>query len=356
MFFRVRNSMNPVRYVLAAFMVFLLCGMAMAQQETGQISGTIKDPSGAVVPDVAVQVRSVATSQERTATTSGSGSYTVTNLLPGNYSVTVSKAGFTRPRCRSRSMSAASQPRTSPLRSARPPRPSRVVGGAVEQVNVETQVLMDVVNDEAGRESSDPDAQSVRSCGHRRQRRSGRSRRHDRGTGYSINGQRSASTNMLLDGSDNNDSFTATVGQSVPLDSVQEFSVVSSSFTAEYGRASGGVINVATKSGSNSFHGSPTSSTASPRSRPTVLTTTPMKSERGLYAQPVRVLDRRSDRQGQAILLQQYRMVPRPERVDHNRACTDLAADSRIRSGDAGFLQAYGTLKSGLILGKPIQG
>ena len=77
-----------------------------------------------------------------------------------------------------------------------------------------------------------------------------------RGAGYAINGQRSADTDILLDGGENVDLFTATVGQSVPLDSVQEFRVVTSDFTAEYGRAGGGVINVTTKSGTNQFHGS----------------------------------------------------------------------------------------------------
>src|SRR6202008_1796734 len=77
-----------------------------------------------------------------------------------------------------------------------------------------------------------------------------------RGTGFAINGQRSSSTNILLDGGENVDLYTATVGQSVPLDAVQEFRVITSNFSAEYGRASGGIVNVATKAGSNSFHGS----------------------------------------------------------------------------------------------------
>ena len=66
---------------------------------------------------------------------------------------------------------------------------------------------------------------------------------------------RASSTNILLDGSANNDEFTGSKGQDVPLDSVQEFSVVTSNFSAQYGRASGGVVNVATKSGTNSFRG-----------------------------------------------------------------------------------------------------
>src|SRR5207244_8666305 len=57
----------------------------------------------------------------------------------------------------------------------------------------------------------------------------------NRGAGFAINGQRSASTDILLDGGENVDTFTAGVGQAIPLDSVQEFSVLTNNFTAEYG-------------------------------------------------------------------------------------------------------------------------
>jgi outer membrane receptor protein involved in Fe transport len=76
-----------------------------------------------------------------------------------------------------------------------------------------------------------------------------------RGVGFAINGQRESGTNVLLDGAANNNEFTAGVGQSVPLDSIQEFSILTGNFTAEFGRASGGVVNVVTKSGTNEFHG-----------------------------------------------------------------------------------------------------
>src|SRR5262245_62444642 len=75
-----------------------------------------------------------------------------------------------------------------------------------------------------------------------------------RGVNVAINGQRSASTNILLDGAANNDEFTAGVGQTVPLDSVQEYSIITNNFTAEFGRASGGIVNVETKSGTNNYH------------------------------------------------------------------------------------------------------
>ncbi len=77
-----------------------------------------------------------------------------------------------------------------------------------------------------------------------------------RGVGVSFSGERAASTEILLDGVENVDAFGASVGQTIPLDAVQEYSVITDGFPAEYGRASGGIVNLVTKSGTNSLHGS----------------------------------------------------------------------------------------------------
>ena len=77
----------------------------------------------------------------------------------------------------------------------------------------------------------------------------------DRGLGFSINGQRASGTEILLDGAENSNLFDTTVGLLIPQDATQEFRVITNNFDAQYGRASGGVVNVVTKSGSNSFHG-----------------------------------------------------------------------------------------------------
>jgi hypothetical protein len=252
-FFRAITTMNRGRYVIAALMALMLCGMAMAQQETGQISGTVKDASGAVVPGAAVTARSVATSLERTATTNSSGYYVIPNLLPGAFTVTVTMTGFNAAK---RQIDVTVGSRISAdfaLAVGSSATTIEVVGGAVEQVNIESQTLVDTITAKQVETLPTLTRNPYDLVGI-----SGNISPDDagRGAGYAINGQRSSSTNILLDGSDNNDSFTATPGQAVPLDSVQEFSVVTSSFTAEYGRAGGGVVNVATKSGSNTFHGS----------------------------------------------------------------------------------------------------
>src|SRR6202041_981719 len=70
-----------------------------------------------------------------------------------------------------------------------------------------------------------------------------------RGVGYSLNGQRSTGTEILLDGVENIAVFGDGVGILVPIDAVQEFSVITSNFQPEYGRASGGIVNVTTRTG-----------------------------------------------------------------------------------------------------------
>ena len=77
-----------------------------------------------------------------------------------------------------------------------------------------------------------------------------------RGVGYSLNGQRESGTEILLDGVENVQIFSYSVGQPVPVDTVQEYSIITNNFSTEYGRASGGVVNVSSKSGTNDFHGS----------------------------------------------------------------------------------------------------
>ncbi len=79
---------------------------------------------------------------------------------------------------------------------------------------------------------------------------------YSRGVGFAVNGQRESGTEILLDGVENVSIFSYEVGEQVPIDAVQEYNVVTNNFAAEYGRASGGVVNVSTKAGTNVFHGS----------------------------------------------------------------------------------------------------
>ncbi|HEX8146063.1 MAG TPA: TonB-dependent receptor [Pyrinomonadaceae bacterium] len=250
--------------VLAALLV-ALSATAFAQLETGQITGRVTDPNGAVVPGAAVVVKSVENGAVRNATADEEGVYTVTNLLPGLYEVTVEAQNFAKSAQRVQvTVGAKASLDTQLSVTAITGEVVDVVAGAGVEVNTQNQELSNVVSGEQIRELP-----TITRNPYNLVQLSGNAQTDDpstsqndtagtstyRGAGASLNGQRAASTNILLDGADNNNSYTATVGQLIPLDSVQEFRVVTSNFSAEYGRASGGIVNVATRSGSNGFNG-----------------------------------------------------------------------------------------------------
>jgi hypothetical protein len=238
---------------LFCVLAVLLAALPLAGQvETGQIVGTVMDPTGAVVPNAKVTVRAQATQVSRSATTNEAGLYTFANLLPGDYEITVEASGFATQR---RPVTVAVGARVTVdfrLEVGRTETVVEVAATAV-QVNTATQTLGVVIDRQAVVElpslTRNPYDFVVTAGNVSETDPTGR------GVGVAINGQRAASTNVLLDGAANNDEFVAAVGQTVPLDSVQEFSVLTNNFTAEFGRASGGVVNVATRSGTNEFHG-----------------------------------------------------------------------------------------------------
>ncbi len=250
-----RTAANGLLRATTALFVLVMCSaLAFGQTETGQISGIVTDQNGAVIPGATVTVKSINSGATRNSTASDEGSYTVTNLQPGPYEVTAQSGSFspstTRVEVTTGSKITADVQLGVTLQGATVNVTTE--GGA--EVNTTNQELSDVVTGTQLRElptlTRNPYS-LVQLSGNA----SSDSEGSGRGTGFSLNGQRSASTNVLLDGGENVDTFTATVGQSIPLDAVQEFRVITSNFSAEYGRASGGVVNVTTRPGTNEFHG-----------------------------------------------------------------------------------------------------
>ena len=240
--------------MLLLLMALLASAFAcFAQTETGQIIGTIQDASGAVVPKVAVGAVNVATGVQRSTVTNSTGVYVLPNLSAGNWEITFTASGFASQK-KIVTVDVASKLTVDVKLEVGNTSTSVEVSATGVTVNTESQTLSNTIQNQQVTElptltrnpydfvATLPNVASDSNSA--------------RGTGYAINGMRSSSTNVMLDGVANNDEFTATVGQQVPVDSVQEYAVVTSSFTAEYGRASGGVVNLITKSGTNQFHGS----------------------------------------------------------------------------------------------------
>jgi Carboxypeptidase regulatory-like domain/TonB-dependent Receptor Plug Domain len=239
-------------YFLTIAILVALSSVAFGQQDAGQVNGTVKDQNNAVITGATVKVKNVATNAERSATTNGDGYYVVTNLLPGMYEVTVSQTGFT----------------------ARTVKTNVSVGGA-SSVNIELGItagaVVDIVSTGIAEVNTTDQQQSTVVTDKQIQNlpilnnnpyslvqlapNVSTNDPSGRGTGVAINGQRGASTNILLDGTENSNTFTATIAQNVPQDAVSEFRILTNTFGAEYGRASGGVVNVSTKSGTNTLRG-----------------------------------------------------------------------------------------------------
>ncbi|MCL4522505.1 MAG: TonB-dependent receptor [Acidobacteria bacterium] len=238
--------------VLALILSF--SGIAMSQTETGSVVGVVTDPSGAVVPKANVTIKNVGTGAQRNAVTDEKGYYAFTNLLPALYDVTVEASGFAKVERRVQVTVGSRVTQDVALTIGAAQQIVEVTAEAGVAVNTETQTIEQVIDTKKILQlptfNRNPYALVGTAANVSDADPSGR------GAGVAINGLRSASTNILLDGASNNDEFTATIGQAIPLDAVQEFSVITNNFTAEYGRAAAGVVNVATKSGTNEYHGS----------------------------------------------------------------------------------------------------
>ena len=249
--------MNRIVSLISLFAALTLVSIwAFGQAESGAINGIVTDKTGAVVVGAKVTATSVDTGLVRTATAGSAGEYAITNLPPKLYNVTVEAQGFQK-YSQQVKVDVGSRNEMSAKLEVTGASTTVEVNDSAETgavVNTENQTLSQTISSKQMVDlptlTRNP-YDLVATAGNVTE-----DNNSDRGAGYSINGARSANTDILLDGGENVDLFTATVGQSVPLDTVQEFSVLTNNFTAEYGRTGGGVVNVATKSGTNNFRGS----------------------------------------------------------------------------------------------------
>ena len=245
------------KILFALFTVLAFSVLAVAQRETGSIQGTVTDPSGAVVAGAKITVKGVGTGTTREATTGPSGLYNVTSLQPGPYDVTVESPGFAAQTHRI----AVTVGGTASLDvKMAVGKEVTVVEVTATPVAVETQ-SQELTTTVSGRQITELPSLTrnpydfVVTAPNVGTGTQDLNTNDVRGAGVTINGGRSASTDILLDGGENVDLFVSGVGQQVPLDSVGEFSVITNNFDSSYGRASGGIVNVATKGGTNDFHG-----------------------------------------------------------------------------------------------------
>jgi len=253
--------------LLAAVLFFLLSPFLHAQYENGSVVGTIRDKSGAGIPNAVVTITNNATSVATNAATNAQGDYEVPSLHVGVYTITATSPGFTNAVANNITVSVGGRQRIDLTLNVGATETTVEVSDVALQLETETSERGQVITNYQSeafplvtRNYSDllglipgsrqaPTAATTSSINSL-----------TRAGSYNVNGQRSMFNNFLLDGLDNNAYGESNQGFdnqiiAVPPDSVAQFQVVTDNESAEYGRSSGATINVASQSGTNRFHG-----------------------------------------------------------------------------------------------------
>ena len=248
---------------------FVCSAPASAQVSGATLSGLITDPSGSAVASATVSIKNQATGVIREVTTNADGFYSAPNLLPGNYEVTVSASGFSTVVQKGITLTVGAQQAlnlslkvgavtSTVVVSAAPPdvqTSSSTIGATVDSTTVRELPLNG--RDWTSLATLEPGVSNIP---------------NQVGTGFSANkgnrgfgnqlsnsGHRANENTYRVNGVTINDysngSPGGASGLNLGVDGIQEFSVLTSDYTAEYGRTSGAVINAITKTGTNDFHG-----------------------------------------------------------------------------------------------------
>ena len=261
---QVRNYLRP--YPLSAILAAFLSISAWSQTQLATVSGTITDPSGAVVSGVVVTIVSQGTGLKRSTPTDAAGEYRFAGLPTGTYSLRIEKPGFQSQVRDGLQLSSAaevvtnwqlaigdlSQQATVNASTAAIDSTTSTVEGLVPEQSLaelplDNRDLFSAVTLEPGVAPNPSSAPSLLSNGKVGQ--------------VSINGTRPSMTNVLIDGVDATDpifgfSPAGASGFFLGLNELEEVQVLTQTFNAEYGGHGGAVIDMTTKSGSNQFHGS----------------------------------------------------------------------------------------------------
>src|SRR5215207_1178748 len=249
---------KSVRFLFFSLLVFAFSAVAMAQSTTtGSIGGVVSNPNKEVVPGASVTVRNIGTNKEDTASTDDSGRFKVANLQPGRYAVTVNSTGFSPMTQENVVVEVGRETSLEVALSVGPVTGTVDVSAEAPVINTTQQDFSTNINQTSinelpinGRRWSNfalltPGAVPDGNFGL-----------------ISFRGISGLLNNNTIDGGDNNQAFFAEergrtrISYSVSQAAIREFQVNTSSYSAEYGRSAGGVVNAVTKSGSNELHGS----------------------------------------------------------------------------------------------------
>jgi hypothetical protein len=258
-----RGAMQTLVTFLAVCAVALSLSMlGFAQELAATLTGTVTDPSGAVVAGATVIVHSEDTGADlRTVTTSGTGNFNITNLPAGRYTVTVKNAGFQAYVARAVILNVAEKhtldvtlitgkvtetlevtAENTPIQTTTAEESGTVTGDQVRELALNNRNFEQLILLQPGVANQLPDEVGFGL---------------QNNTSISVNGARTGANNYTVDGGDINDSGSnGTLLNTPSIDAIQEFTLERSNYDASFGRSGGGQVVVATKAGTNDFHGS----------------------------------------------------------------------------------------------------
>jgi len=253
----MKGKLALLSAVLATLLV--MAGTLRAQMATGQITGTVKDPSGAVMPAVKVTLSSQLTGMTRETTTSDSGNYVFPLLPIGVYSVTAEKAGFQLAKRSDIPLNVADVIRIDLELAVGQVTQTIEVHAAAVALQTETSAVTQLIGQRQVNELplNGRNFMSFLLLGAGAVQTSGEqgSMRQGKGDAISINGARPTSLNYMLDGLVNTDTALNTPSVILSQDAIQEFKEHTATYSAEFG-FSANQINIVSKSGTNALHGS----------------------------------------------------------------------------------------------------
>ncbi|CAN5771108.1 hypothetical protein BH10ACI4_BH10ACI4_22700 [soil metagenome] len=266
---RMRLRLNALAFLPCLLGAVLVCSSNQAMaQATGQVAGVVTDPSGSVVPKANVDLISNSTSQVRTTVSGTDGTFTIPLVAPGVYQVKITAAGFRTTVTEGLEVQVNGTARADT---------KLTVGSAAEQVTVSSAApLVETSNATMGNVVDRQEIVDLPLNGRNFAQlgtlipgviaapaalggANGNATPGGFGnsTGsFNVNGMRNQSNSFLLDGAPNNDSFNSGFVMRPPPDAVEEFKIMTHSYDAQYGRSAGSVVNVVTRAGTNTWHGS----------------------------------------------------------------------------------------------------
>ncbi len=253
--------------VVALLGAFCFPGFTLwAQTPTGAISGMVEDESGAVIPGANITITNTDTGISRSVTTDSSGRYHIPGLIPGIYQVQAQVAGFETGVRQGIQLTVGSELAITLILKVGQVTEKTVVTAEAPMVQTNTSTLSGLVDDKTIRDlplngrsfdqliSLESSAPTIRARGSATL------------TGasdvFSVNGARTQSNMFLMDGTELLGAGSITtlpggvLGKNMGVDAVREFTVLTGNYSAAYGKRAGGIINIATRSGTNEIHGS----------------------------------------------------------------------------------------------------